>query len=95
MIPIHVKMIIRGDEVEFDLTGSHATIGSMYNCAFGGTFAAIVAGMKTFFPDIPLNSGLYRANQGDGAGGHHRQRALAGGGFRLRHAVRKDHEFDF
>ncbi|MGE4616034.1 MAG: hydantoinase B/oxoprolinase family protein, partial [Gammaproteobacteria bacterium] len=60
MIPIRVKMIIRGDEVEFDLTGSHPTIGSMYNCAFGGTFAGIVAGMKTFFPDIPLNSGLYR-----------------------------------
>ncbi len=61
MIPVHVKMSIRADEIEFDLTGSHATIGSMYNCAFGGTFAAIVAGMKTFFPDIPLNSGFYRA----------------------------------
>ena len=60
MIPIRVKMIIRGDEVEFDLTGSHPTIGSMYNCAFGGTFAGIVAGMKTFFPEIPLNAGLYR-----------------------------------
>jgi len=61
LIPVCVKMIIRGDEVEFDLTGSHPTIGSMYNCAFGGTFAAIVSGMKTFFPDIPLNSGFYRA----------------------------------
>ncbi|MFP6681094.1 MAG: hydantoinase B/oxoprolinase family protein, partial [Gammaproteobacteria bacterium] len=60
MIPIRVKMTITGDEVEFDLSGSHRTIGSMYNCGFGGTFAAIVAGMKTFFPDIPLNSGLYR-----------------------------------
>ena len=60
MIPIHVKMTIRGDHVEFDLTGSHATIGSIYNCAFGGTFAGIVAGMKTFFPEIPLNSGFYR-----------------------------------
>lgn len=60
MIPIHVKMIIRGDEVEFDLTGSHGTVGSIYNSAFGGTFAGIVAGMKTFFPDIPLNSGFYR-----------------------------------
>ncbi len=60
MIPIRVKMTITGDEVEFDLSGSHQTIGSMYNCAYGGTFAAIVAGMKTFFPDIPLNSGLYR-----------------------------------
>ena len=61
MIPIHVKMTISGDHVEFDLTGSHATIASIYNCAYGGTFAGIVAGMKTFFPDIPLNSGFYRA----------------------------------
>ena len=60
MIPIHVKMTISGDHVEFDLTGSHATIASIYNCAYGGTFAGIVAGMKTFFPDIPLNSGFYR-----------------------------------
>ena len=60
LIPIHVKMTIRGDEVEFDLTGSHETIGSIYNSAFGGTFAAVVVGMKTFFPDIPMNSGFYR-----------------------------------
>jgi len=61
MIPICVKMTIAGDHVDFDLTGSHGTIRSMYNSAFGGTFAGIVAGMKTFFPDIPLNSGFYRA----------------------------------
>ncbi|MGR8918821.1 MAG: hydantoinase B/oxoprolinase family protein [Gammaproteobacteria bacterium] len=60
LIPIRVRMTITGDEVEFDLTGSHPTIGSMYNCAFGGTFAAIVSGMKTFFPEVPLNAGLYR-----------------------------------
>ena len=60
MIPIRVKMTIIDDAVEFDLAGSHGTIGSIYNCAYGGTFAAIVAGMKTFFPEIPLNSGLYR-----------------------------------
>lgn len=61
MIPICVRMTIAGDRVEFDLTGSHPTIGSIYNCAFGGTYAGIISGMKTFFPDIPLNSGLYRA----------------------------------
>jgi len=60
MIPIRVKLTIRGDEAEFDLSGSHPTIGSIYNCAFGGTFAGIVSGMKTFFPDVPLNAGLYR-----------------------------------
>ncbi|MEQ8497564.1 MAG: hydantoinase B/oxoprolinase family protein, partial [Gammaproteobacteria bacterium] len=61
LIPVRVRLTIRGDSAEFDLTGSHGTIGSMYNCAFGGTFAAIVSGMKTFFPDVPLNAGLYRA----------------------------------
>lgn len=60
MIPIHVKLTIRGDEAEFDLTGSHPTINTIYNSAFGATFAAIVSGMKTFFPDVPLNAGLYR-----------------------------------
>ena len=60
LIPIRVRMTIKGDAVEFDLTGSHPTIGSIYNSAFGGTFAAIVSGMKTFFPDVPLNAGLYR-----------------------------------
>ena len=60
MIPIRIRMTITDDVVEFDFAGSHPTIGSIYNCAYGGTFAAIVAGMKTFFPEIPLNSGLYR-----------------------------------
>ena len=60
LIPIKVKMTISGDNVNFDFDGSHPTIGSIYNCAFGGTFAAIVSGMKTFFPEVPLNAGLYR-----------------------------------
>jgi N-methylhydantoinase B len=60
MIPIKVKMTIIGDKVIYDFTGSHPCIGSLYNSAFGGTFSAVVAGMKTFFPDLPLNSGFYR-----------------------------------
>lgn len=60
MIPIRIKMTIKGDAVHYDFTGSHATIASMYNSAPGATFSAVVAGMKTFFPDLPLNSGFYR-----------------------------------
>ena len=60
LIPIHVKLTIVGDEVTYDFTGSHGTISTLYNSAFGGTFSAIVAGMKTYFPDLPLNSGFYR-----------------------------------
>jgi N-methylhydantoinase B len=60
LIPIHVKLTIKGDRAIYDFTGSHPCIGSIYNSAFGATFSAVVAGMKTFFPDLPLNSGFYR-----------------------------------
>ncbi|MDI6024796.1 hydantoinase B/oxoprolinase family protein [Corticibacterium sp. UT-5YL-CI-8] len=60
MIPIRIKMTIKGDQIHYDFTGSHHTIASMYNSAPGATFSAVVAGMKTFFPDLPLNSGFYR-----------------------------------
>jgi len=60
MIPIHIKMTIKGDRIHYDFSGSHPTIASIYNSAPGATFSAVVAGMKTFFPDLPLNSGFYR-----------------------------------
>lgn len=60
MIPIRIKMTIAGDRVIYDFTGSHPCIGSIYNSAFGATFSGVAAGMKTFFPDLPLNSGFYR-----------------------------------
>jgi len=60
LIPIKVKLTIKGDEVTYDFTGSHGTIGTLYNSAFGSTFSAVAAGMKTYFPDLPLNSGFYR-----------------------------------
>jgi N-methylhydantoinase B len=60
MIPIKVKLTIKGDRVIYDFTGTHPCIGSLYNSAFGATFSAVAAGMKTFFPDLPLNSGFYR-----------------------------------
>jgi N-methylhydantoinase B len=61
MIPIKIKMTIKGDRAIYDFTGSHPTIGTIYNSAFGATFSAVAASMKTFFPDLPLNSGFYRA----------------------------------
>ena len=60
MIPVKVKLTIAGDRAIYDFTGSHPCIGSLYNSAFGTTFSAVVAGMKSFFPDLPLNSGFYR-----------------------------------
>ena len=54
-------MTIEGDQLHYDLTGSHAVVGAFLNSCYGTTFSSVIAGTKTFFPDVPLNSGFYRA----------------------------------
>jgi N-methylhydantoinase B len=61
LVPIKVKMTIDGEIVRYDLSGSHPAVGTFLNSGFGATFSGVVAGTKTFFPDVPLNSGFYRA----------------------------------
>lgn len=61
MIPVKVRLTIDGDTLRYDLSGSRPAIASALNCAFGMGFSGVVAGTKTFFPDVPLNSGFYRA----------------------------------
>ena len=65
LIPIKVKMTIEGDQLKYDLSGSHPAVGTFLNAGFGSAFSGVIAGTKTFFPDIPLNSGFYRAVQVD------------------------------
>jgi N-methylhydantoinase B len=60
MIPIKVKLTIEGDQIHYDLSGSHPAVGSFLNSCYGTTFSGVIAGTKTFFPDVPLNSGFYR-----------------------------------
>ncbi|MGH3086216.1 MAG: hydantoinase B/oxoprolinase family protein [Rubrobacteraceae bacterium] len=60
LIPVRVKMTIDGDQVRYDLSGSHPVIGNFLNAGMGTAFSGIVAGTKTFFPEVPLNSGFYR-----------------------------------
>ncbi|MEA2319438.1 MAG: N-methylhydantoinase [Solirubrobacteraceae bacterium] len=60
LIPIKLKLTIKDDNIHYDLSGSHPTISTFLNACFGGSFAAIVAGTKIQFPDLPLNSGFYR-----------------------------------
>lgn len=60
LIPVRVKMTIDGDQVHYDLSGSHPVIGNFLNAGMGTAFSGIVAGTKTFFPEVPLNSGFYR-----------------------------------
>ena len=65
LIPIKVKMTIEGDQLKYDLSGSHPAVGTFLNAGFGSAFSGVIAGTKTFFPDVPLNSGFYRAVQVD------------------------------
>lgn len=61
LIPIRVKLVIKGDRITYDLEGSHHYIGCFLNSAKPATVSALVAGTKAFFPDIPLNAGFFRA----------------------------------
>jgi N-methylhydantoinase B len=61
LVPVRVKMTIEGDQLSYDLSGSHPAIGSFINAGFGSAFSGVIAGTKTFFPEVPLNSGFYRA----------------------------------
>ncbi|MFO7927053.1 hydantoinase B/oxoprolinase family protein [Natronomonas sp.] len=59
-VSVDVEMTIDGDEVHYDLSGSDEYIGNFLNATFGTSFSAVIAGTKMFFPDVPLNSGMYR-----------------------------------
>ena len=61
LVPVRVKLTIDGDTARYDLSGSHPAVGTFLNSGFGASFSGVVAGTKTFFPDVPLNSGFYRA----------------------------------
>lgn len=61
LIPIKIKFTIDGNHAHYDLSGSHPQISTFLNAGYGGAFAGIVAGTKYQFPELPLNSGLYRA----------------------------------
>ncbi|MER2192163.1 MAG: hydantoinase B/oxoprolinase family protein [Solibacillus sp.] len=64
LIPIRVKMTITEDEISYDLSGSHPYISCFLNAGFGSALSGLYAGTKTFFPEIPLNSGFYRVVKG-------------------------------
>lgn len=59
-VAVDVEMTIDDDEVYYDLSGSDEYIGNFLNATFGTSFSGVVAGTKMFFPEVPLNSGMYR-----------------------------------
>jgi len=61
LVAIRLKLTIAGDEVRYDLSGSDPAIASFLNSGAGVAFSGAIASAKTFLPEIPLNSGFYRA----------------------------------
>ena len=61
LVPIKVRMEIEGDQIRYDLSGSDPAVGTFLNAGFGSAMSGVVGGTKTFFPEVPLNSGFYRA----------------------------------
>ena len=61
LVPIKVRLEIEGDQIRYDLSGSHPAVGTFLNAGFGSAMSGVAGGTKTFFPDVPLNSGFYRA----------------------------------
>lgn len=61
LVPIQVRLTIEGDQVSYDLSGSAPAVATFLNAGYGTAFSGIIAGTKTFFPDVPLNSGFYNA----------------------------------
>lgn len=61
LVPIHIKLTLDGKGIHYDLTGSAPAVETFLNSGYGTTHSAIYAGTKTFFPDVPLNSGFYAA----------------------------------
>jgi N-methylhydantoinase B len=60
LVPVSVKMRIDDEGIHYDLSGSAPAVSTFLNSGYGTTHSALYAGTKTFFPDVPLNSGLYR-----------------------------------
>ena len=61
LIPVRVKMTIKGDAVHYDFSGSHGTIASLMNSAYGGSYCGVVSGTKMFLnPEAPFNAGFFR-----------------------------------
>jgi len=61
LIPVKMKMIKEGGNLTFDMEGTHPAVAMNVNSPAACTFSAICTGVKMVIPEIPLNSGFFRA----------------------------------
>lgn len=61
-LPITVKITIHGDSIDFDFTGTHEQLEAPINVPYNALLACVFYSLKALVgPDIPSNSGIYRA----------------------------------
>lgn len=61
-IEIHVKLIVKGDEMSVDYTGTTPQVITAINCPWASTISSTYSALKMILtdPSIPLNDGSYR-----------------------------------
>jgi N-methylhydantoinase B len=60
-IKIKAKIIVKGDEVTVDFTGSDRQVAGCVNSPVGNTLSYIYQCFQVVRPDIPVNAGFFRA----------------------------------
>lgn len=65
LVPIKIKLTLDGEGIHYDLSESAPAVATFLNSGYGTSHSAIYAGTKTFFPEVPLNSGFYAAVQAE------------------------------
>lgn len=56
---IDLKMIVKGSEITFDLSGSSAERRGPFNSPYSSTISGLMIGMKHVFADVPINAGCF------------------------------------
>lgn len=59
-IKVAVNVAVRGDELTVDFTGSSPPVKGPLNGSISATNAAVFVALKHIFPEVPINSGIFR-----------------------------------
>jgi N-methylhydantoinase B len=58
---IRLRLVVHGDDLTYDLSGSDSIALSSINSPFSATFSAVLITAKAIFSEIPMNAGIMRA----------------------------------
>ncbi len=59
-IKVALTMTVKGEEMVFDFSDSSPPVKGPLNGTLSATFAAVFVALKHVFPEVPINSGIFR-----------------------------------